>query len=183
MTDTLNEILTETETGAETQIEHQTEEGTQIEAEPEIEVKPPAYFLTLDASGAVLGSGYTPDGTVPEGALMCTKSQAERPGDWSVVAGEIIAAPGQTLEQNRAAMPTLTPRQFWLAASRINITKTDVLALVDAMEDKQAAADMRIEITETVSFQRTNPAIDQLATLLGITAEQLDSLWIWATQF
>jgi hypothetical protein len=54
---------------------------------------------------------------------------------------------------------------------------------VDAMEDKAAAADMRIEITETVSFQRTNLAIDQLAALLSITPEQLDSLWTWAAQF
>ncbi|MBB4954842.1 hypothetical protein H4S14_002735, partial [Agrobacterium vitis] len=50
-------------------------------------------------------------------------------------------------------------------------------------EDKAAAADMRIEITETVSFQRTNEAVDQLATLLGITPEQLDSLWLWAAGF
>jgi hypothetical protein len=104
---------------------------------------------------------------------------------WQLIGTEfepqVVTAP--TLAQIRAAMPALSPRQFWLAASRINITKTDVLALVDAMEDKQAASDMRIEITETVSFQRTNPAIDQLAALLSITPEQLDSLWTWATQF
>jgi hypothetical protein len=94
---------------------------------------------------------------------------------------EEVTAP--TPAQIRAAMPALSPRQFWLAASRINITKADVLALVDAMEDKAAAADMRIEITETVSFQRTNLAIDQLAALLSITPEQLDSLWTWAAQF
>lgn len=96
---------------------------------------------------------------------------------------EPLAVAAPTPEQIRAAMPTLTPRQFWLAASRIDITKDAVLALVDAMEDKQAASDMRIEITETVSFQRTNEAVDQLATLLAITPEQLDSLWIWAAQF
>ncbi|MCF1462601.1 hypothetical protein FS827_14915 [Agrobacterium vitis] len=80
-------------------------------------------------------------------------------------------------------MPTLTPRQFWLAASRINVSKADVLALVDAMDDKQAAADLRIEITEAVSFERSNPAIDEVATLLGISGEQLDSLWVWAAGF
>lgn len=93
------------------------------------------------------------------------------------------AAPTPTPEQIRAAMPALSPRQFWLAASRINITKADVLAQVDAMTDKQAASDLRIEITETVSFQRSNPAIDQLATLLGIPPEELDSLWTWAAGF
>ncbi len=93
------------------------------------------------------------------------------------------AAPTPTPEQIRAAMPALSPRQFWLAASRINITKADVLAQVDALTDKQAASDLRIEITETVSFQRSNPAIDQLATLLGIPPEQLDSLWTWAAGF
>lgn len=96
-------------------------------------------------------------------------------------AGGIIApyaAPAATVEY-----PSLTSRQFWLAASRINVTKADVLALVDAMEDKEAAVDLRIEVSETVNFQRTNPAVDELATLLGITAEQLDSLWVWAAQF
>lgn len=195
MTDTGDAILTgietntaaETETAAITQTETETvtetENGPDPDPDLEIEVKLPTYFLTLDASGAVCGSGYTPDGTVPAGALICTQAQAERPGDWSVVAGEVVAAPSQTPEQIRAAMPTLSPRQFWLAASRININKTDVLALVDAMDDKAAAADMRIEITETVSFQRTNEAVDQLATLLGITPEQLDSLWTWAAGF
>lgn len=107
---------------------------------------------------------------------------------WTYTDGKLAAPVAPTLtaptpEQIRAAMPALSPRQFWLAASRINITKADVLALVDAMGDKQAAADMRIEITETVSFQRTNPAVDQLATLLNIPPEQLDSLWTWAVQF
>ncbi|MBB4954410.1 hypothetical protein H4S14_004175 [Agrobacterium vitis] len=173
MTDTQDETLTALDTATE----------IEVEAEIEVEVKPPAYFLTLDAAGAITGSGYTPDSTIPANAIVCTQAQAERPGDWSVVAGEIVAAPSPTLEQIRAAMPALSPRQFWLAASRINITKADVLVLVDAMEDKAAAADMRIEITETVSFQRTNDAVDQLATLLGITPEQLDSLWTWAAQF
>ncbi|TWD54554.1 hypothetical protein FB480_103466 [Agrobacterium vitis] len=107
---------------------------------------------------------------------------------WTYTDGKLAAPVAPTLtaptpEQIRAAMPAVSPRQFWLAASRINITKADVLALVDAMEDKQAAADMRIEVTETVSFQRTNPAVDQLATLLNIPPEQLDSLWTWAAQF
>ncbi|MBB4956267.1 hypothetical protein H4S14_004369, partial [Agrobacterium vitis] len=87
--------------------------------------------------------------------------------NWSYTDAEGFAAPSAaspTLEQIRAAMPALSPRQFWLAASRIDVTKDAVLALVDAMEDKAAAADMRIEITETVSFQRTNEAVDQLAT-------------------
>jgi hypothetical protein len=108
-------------------------------------------------------------------------------GSINMVDGRPVAVayvqPEPTLEQIRAAMPTLSPRQFWLAASRIDITKDAVLAQVDAMEDKAASADMRIEVTETVSFQRTNPAVDELATLLGITAEQLDSLWVWAAEF
>jgi hypothetical protein len=124
----------------------------------------------------------------PDIVASCIEVTDDVAPGWTYTDGKLAApvAPtvtAPTLEQIRAAMPALSPRQFWLAASRINITKADVLALVDAMKDKQAASDMRIEVTETVSFKRTNPAIDQLATLLKITPDQLDSLWTWAAGF
>jgi hypothetical protein len=128
-------------------------------------------------------------GAIPEDAVEITDDQwlelINHQGQRRFKDGEVVeyVPPAPTIDDIRATMPALSPRQFWLAASRINITKADVLALVDAMEDKQSAADMRIEVTETVSFQRTNPAVDQLATLLNIPPEQLDSLWTWAAQF
>lgn len=81
--------------------------------------------------------------------------------------------------------PTLTPRQLWLAARQISITKDQVLAIIDAMpettpeeiDDKQVA---RIEIMEAPSYKRDHPLVAMLSGLVGLTATELDDLWVWA---
>lgn len=96
--------------------------------------------------------------------------------------GELVVyePPSPTLEEIRAAMPALSPRQLWLAAARINITKEQVLAMVDAMEDQEAALELKIEINEAPQYERDHPAMDDLRDLMGIPTEQFDDLWIWA---
>ncbi len=97
--------------------------------------------------------------------------------------GQIVVhvPPPPTLEEIRAAMPVLSPRQLWLAAARISITKDQVLAMVDAMEDQEAALDLQIEINEAPQYERDHPAMDDLRDLMGIPPEQFDDLWIWAS--
>lgn len=81
--------------------------------------------------------------------------------------------------------PTLTPRQLWLAAREISITKDQVLALIEAMpettpeeiDDKQVAM---IEIMEAPSYKRDHPLVAMLSGLVGLTPTELDDLWIWA---
>ncbi|MCF1481653.1 MULTISPECIES: hypothetical protein [Rhizobium/Agrobacterium group] len=137
-----------------------------------------------DEVGEVTGHQPNPDCLIPNEAVEITQAQRSEmlsfPSLRKLIDGVVVEYQPPPVTP---VMPTLTPRQFWLAASRINVSKADVLALVDAMDDKQAAADLRIEITEAVSFERSNPAIDELAVLLGISGEQLDSLWVWAAGF
>ncbi|MCM2443120.1 hypothetical protein HGO34_25805 [Agrobacterium vitis] len=134
--------------------------------------------------GEVTGHQPNPDCLIPNEAVEITPAQRSEmlsfPSLRKLIDGVVIEYQPPPVAP---VMPTLTPRQFWLAASRIDVNKADVLALVDAMDDKQAAADLRIEITEAVSFERSNPAIDEVAVLLGISGEQLDSLWVWAAEF
>jgi hypothetical protein len=80
----------------------------------------------------------------------------------------------------RSRMPSLTPRQLWLAAASIGVSKDQVLAKIDATFSGKDAVDLRIELTETVAFERSHPAISDLAGLLDVPADQLDSLWLWA---
>ncbi|MGD9476159.1 hypothetical protein [Shinella sp. G-2] len=102
---------------------------------------------------------------------------------WKPDPSQIITAEQKAAEARAARLVPLSPRQLWLVASRIGITKVQVLALVDVMEDQEAASDLRIEITEATTFERGHPAMDDLAGLLAIPAEQFDDLWIWAATF
>jgi hypothetical protein len=78
-------------------------------------------------------------------------------------------------------LPFLTPRQLWLAAARIGVTKDQVLTMIDAMDDQEAALDLKIEINEALVYERDHPAMDDLRDLMGIPPEQFDDLWIWAS--
>lgn len=75
-------------------------------------------------------------------------------------------------DEIREQMPTLSSRQFWLAAGAVNVTET---MLLDAATEESA----RIEISKTTIFHRLSPNVVALAPLMGITPEQLDSLWLW----
>lgn len=86
-----------------------------------------------------------------------------------------------TIEEIRAGFPPLTSRQFWRAAASIDVSKEDVILALDSsnLPDKEEA---KIEVMESAQFERSNPYIDSIALVLGISLEQLDSLWLWASE-
>lgn len=86
-----------------------------------------------------------------------------------------------TDEQLRAAMPPITPRQFWIAAASIGILKQDVLDIVAAIVDAEDRLRTEIEVLEATMYERTNPYLEDLANAMEITPEQMDTLWIWAS--
>jgi hypothetical protein len=49
-----------------------------------------AYYLLMDSAGAVIGSGYSPDGTLPSDAVACTAAQAATPLDYTVSNGAVV---------------------------------------------------------------------------------------------
>jgi hypothetical protein len=53
----------------------------------------PVYYLLFDDQGATSGSGYTPDGTLPDEAMLCSREQAQTPHAWRLLAGEIVPVP------------------------------------------------------------------------------------------
>lgn len=87
-----------------------------------------------------------------------------------------------TAEEIRASMPKLTRRQFWLAATSINITKESVLASVqaDANLTETDKLYITIEVQEATYYNRTNPYVVLLSNAMGVTPEEMDSLWNWA---
>ncbi len=143
------------------------------------------YYVALDNKDRVVSAEPDPEYSQIEGHRILGLSADEfgdhtrGPGGtvygkhWN---GSAIVAP----VLDRSEYPTLTPRQLWLTAATINITKEQILLMVDQMEDKAEADALRIELTETVNFERTDPAVDRLAELMGVPGDQLDSLWLWA---
>lgn len=87
-----------------------------------------------------------------------------------------------TTEQLRANFPTITPRQFWIAAASIGVSKQDVLDVVATMTDEAERTRTQIEILEATLYERTNPYIDDLSGILGVSGEELDALWLWASE-
>jgi hypothetical protein len=57
-----------------------------------------------------------------------------------------------------------------------------VLAFVDAIEDPMQKAIAEVAVYETLHWQRNSPFLNQAATALEITQEQMDQLFIQASQ-
>lgn len=87
--------------------------------------------------------------------------------------GTILSYVPPSIEEQRESYPHLTSRQFWLTALSIGVTKAQILA---ATTDPQ----IEVVVNETTSFVRTDPAVSDLAGIMGVTDVELDSLWLWA---
>lgn len=96
--------------------------------------------------------------------------------------GDIAPFVPPTIEHIRYNMPPLTSRQFWVAAASIGVTKDSIIALIDASEEftLPEKEGLKIEVRETTNFYRLNDLVTDLSFLMGVPAEQLDMLWMWA---
>jgi len=96
-----------------------------------------AYYLELNADGtAFTGSGFSPDGTIPAGAIACTQAQAENPyayaPDMNTTPPSVVAAPAaQLLAQAQAAQIAMLYQAYQQAiqqpvtyTSKGGVTKT-----------------------------------------------------------
>lgn len=55
------------------------------------------FYVFEPSSGSVTGSGSSPDGTLPPGAIECTQAQARSPQNLTIVDGVIIPATASQL--------------------------------------------------------------------------------------
>ncbi|MDN7763808.1 DUF4376 domain-containing protein [Burkholderia cepacia] len=71
------------------------------------------YYVFADVSGNITGSGATRDGTIPEGAIACTKDQASDPSAYSVSGGSVVTPSGaQRLKQAQDAQLTIVAASY-----------------------------------------------------------------------
>jgi hypothetical protein len=93
-------------------------------------------------------------------------SEGEKPTE-----AEIMAHASEIDAINRRYRMVVTPRQFRLAL--------DAAGLLDAADAlaSQASRAVRVSWEYAVKIERTSPFIDQFATVLGLTAEQVDAIF------
>ena len=71
---------------------------------------------------------------------------------------------------NRERMPTLSPIEFDIKLNNAGLYDTVQELIKDNFE-------MRIAYTRATFFSRTDPFIDQARLALGLTDEQVDTIW------
>ena len=72
---------------------------------------------------------------------------------------------------NRERMPTLTPIEFDIKLNNAGLYDTVQELIKDKFE-------LRIAYNRATFFSRTDPFIDQARIALGLTDEQVDSMWL-----
>ena len=76
------------------------------------------YYITAwTTTGQITGTGFTPDGTIPQGAVVCTEAQANNPSqymvDTSTTPLAVIGAPSSVLlEQAKTSQIVLLQSAF-----------------------------------------------------------------------
>ena len=123
------------------------------------------YYLTPNAAGtAFIGTGYTPDGTVPKGAIPCTQEQAQNFQAYVPSNGEIVAAPNAVLlAQAQAAQKTIITKDYSGATDYVPVTINGTAYSVDNTAGKQAL-NLSLAITANAAIQSPAWAADTDST-------------------
>ena len=88
--------------------------------------------------------------------------------------------PAPTDEELRAAMPTITARQFRLGLIQAGYALAEVDAQIALIADDTERTIAEIEWTTASEYQRLHPLVVDLSPALGLTPEMVDSMWGWA---
>ncbi|MFN4124431.1 hypothetical protein [Pannonibacter indicus] len=81
-----------------------------------------------------------------------------------------------------APLPPLTVRQFRLGLLDAGMTPAHVDDVIAQIEDEASRIRAQIEWEYASQFQRTHPLVATLSAALGLTPEQVDSMWAAAAQ-
>lgn len=77
----------------------------------------------------------------------------------------------------------LTRRQFRLALVMNGFALVDIEALINQIEDDMQRQIIQIEWQDATVFERNNSSLFAMAALMGLSAEQVDALWVQALTF
>ena len=89
---------------------------------------------------------------------------------WYIEDGEIKIDQQKLVEFNRKNMPRLTPIEFDIKLNNAGLYDTVQELIKDSFE-------LRIAYNRATFFSRTDPFVDQARIALGLTDEQVDTIW------
>lgn len=88
-----------------------------------------------------------------------------------------IAPPEPSVDDLRAHMPPISKRQLRLTLVRNGISLDSVAQAIAGIEGEQDRVETQIEWEDATEFERLHPRILMIADALGLTAEQIDTMW------
>ena len=117
----------------------------------------PSFYLLLTSDGqAFRGNGYTPDGTIPAGAIPCTQDQAQNWQQYVPSNNEIVAAPDNVLlQQAQSTQIALVTQGYNTATDYVPVTINGTAYQVDNTPGKQA---LNLSLTITANTMMQAPA-------------------------
>ena len=120
--------------------------------------------------GNVVVEAFTLDIEVDFPHVVIDREILEPVETWYIEDGQIKIDQQKLIELNRKNMPTLTPIEF-------DIKLVDA-GLYDQVQGLiQSDVKLKIAYTRATFFSRTDPFIDQARIALGLTDEQVDTIW------
>lgn len=87
----------------------------------------------------------------------------------------------ERIEDMRAAMVRLTPKQFKLVLALNGHPVEEIQKAIDNILNNEERTVIQYEWDYALEFERTNPHIDTFAKLLNLTPTDIDILWEKAT--
>lgn len=87
----------------------------------------------------------------------------------------------RTPEEIAQTLKSLTRRQFKLALLDNNLTSS-IETLINSIGDEVIKARIEIEYNESTTFERLNPSVVLMLQSLGLTVEQVNTMWISALE-
>ncbi len=135
------------------------------------------YCVKVDITD-VNGDRYVTDyGVVPGDSFGLAPIIKKAVEDWVAAGNEITPIAPPDPEEVRAAMPTLTARQFRLGLIDGGIDLADVETAIAAIPDPVERKKGQVEWEYATQFNRLHPLVVQLSSSLGLTPEQVDAMW------
>ena len=129
-------------------------------------LRSPLSYITFDSNGVSTGTGFTPDGTLPPGALACAAEETVNWQSWANVGGVLTAT----------AAPALTPVQqaFKALAAGITVTFTGSLTYTTTFLTDSASMSNWMKLATVVNTTGAFPG--------GATSwDMSDSTGVWHT--
>jgi hypothetical protein len=98
---------------------------------------------------------------------------------WLEADNEVPQFVPPTAEEQRAMMGTVTARQLRHGLLNVSLDEADVEALIAAMPDEEERKRASIDWRTANEYERLHPLMVQISAALGLTPEQIDSLWTY----